>query len=134
MFRQFQAHLGELAAANGSLGQHRAQGRFRLLPAAGILPRISDPEVNAFFAGMKLRGPLHIDAAAVEPLLRESFAAPAIETGTSEAIWFYRVAENRMPPGPAAPYAVFASGQLPYRGDARFDLNYWNYANYPLMP
>jgi hypothetical protein len=134
MFRQFQGHVRELAAANGSLGQATARSRFRSLPPVGILPRIADSEVLAFFAGMTVRGPLHIDAAAVEPLIRESFAAPAIDTASSEAIWFYRVAENRMPPGQAANYAIFASGQLRYRGDARIDLNYWDYANYPLMP
>jgi hypothetical protein len=29
---------------------------------------------------------------------------------------------------------LFASGHLPYRGDARFNLNHWNFANYALTP
>jgi hypothetical protein len=39
-----------------------------------------------------------------------------------------------MGPGNPAPVMLFAGGHLPYRGDARFNLNYWNYANYALIP
>jgi hypothetical protein len=34
----------------------------------------------------------------------------------------------------AADILLFASGHLPYRGDARFNLSHWNYANYALIP
>jgi hypothetical protein len=32
------------------------------------------------------------------------------------------------------PILLFASGQMPYRGDARFNLNHWDNANYALIP
>jgi len=138
MFRQFQAHIGELAAATGRVPA-TARGHFPQLPPAGLLTFLSDDEVAAFFAGMTVRGPVHIDASAVEPLIRESFTAPAINTDSAEAIWLYRIAQtvkargpNRLPP--PADILLFASGHLPYRADARFDLNFWNYANYALMP
>lgn len=134
MFRQFQEHIAALAAANGKLPSVTARSHFKWLPPAGILPWLTDAEALAFFAGMTVRGPLHIDAASVEPLIRESFDMPAVETASQEAVWLYRIAQNRMDPARPAPVTLFASGHLPYRGDARFNLNYWNYANYALIP
>ena len=134
MFRQFQDHIAGLAAANGKLPGITARSHFKWLPPAGILPWLTNPETNAFFAGMTVRGPLHIDAASVEPLVRESLDMPAIATASEEAVWLYRVAQNRMDPAHPAPVMIFASGHLPYRGDARFNLNYWDYANYALIP
>jgi hypothetical protein len=132
MFRQFQKQIEELAGANGALGAVSAQSHFKKLPPVGIIPWIDDSQAADFFEGMTVRGPLHIDAACVEPLLRESFSAPAINTDSPEAIWVYRVAQTAM--DEAGPVLIFANGHLPYRGDARFNLNYWNYANYSLMP
>ena len=82
---------------------------------------------------METRGPVYVDASAVEPLLRESFVAPAIDTASPHVVWLYRIAETRMTPG-RADILLFASGHLPYRGDARFNLTHWNYANYALIP
>lgn len=134
MFRQFQDHVASLAGANGKLPTVTARSHFPSLPPAGILQGLTDQEVLAFFSGMTVRGPLHIDSASVEPLIRESFVMPAIEAASEEAIWFYRIAQNRMSTPAPAPVAIFASGHLPYRGDARFNLNYWDYANYALIP
>lgn len=134
MFRQFQDHLASLAGADNKLPSVTARSHFKWLPPAGILPWLTDSEAVDFFGGMTVRGPLHIDAASVEPLIRESFDMPAIETGSAEAVWLYRIAQNRMDPSHPAPVMLFASGHLPYRGDARFDLNYWNFANYALIP
>ncbi len=134
MFRQFQDHIAGLAAANGKLPSVTARSHFKWLPPAGIIPWLTDAEAAAFFGGMTVRGPLHIDAASAEPMVRESFDMPAIETGSTEAIWLYRIAQNRMDPSHPAPVMLFANGHLPYRGDARFNLNYWDYANYALIP
>jgi len=51
-------------------------------------------------------------------------------------VWrvLYRVAETAMAQPSAAPVLIFASGHLPYRADARFDLFHWDYANYALIP
>ncbi|UVO51111.1 hypothetical protein M0208_11485 [Sphingomonas sp. SUN019] len=129
MFRQFQ---DEIAQTHG-LTAVVAKDRFAFLPPAGLLPGLSDAQAAAFFAGLTARGPLHIDASAVEPLLRESFAAPAIDTDSAHAIWLYRIAQTRMA-ADRADILLFASGHLPYRGDARFDLNHWDYANTALVP
>jgi len=55
--------------------------------------------------------------------------------------WLYAVADNAMaielPPPPDAPppparYYAFASANLAYRADARFNLHHWDYANLAL--
>lgn len=127
MFRQFQDELYDLDEIDNA-----ARTRFAFLPPAGFLPKISDGQVADFFGGLTTRGPMHIDASAVEPLLRESFTAPAIRTSSNHAIWLYRIAQTRM--SDDADILLFASGHLPYRADARFNLSHWNYANYALIP
>jgi hypothetical protein len=133
MFRQFQAEIDDIGRVSGALAKTDARTRFGYLPPAGFLPVLNDKQVFDFFAPMTVRGPVHIDASAVEPLLRESFAAPAIDTKSDHVVWLYRIAQTRMTPR-AAPILLFASGHLPYRGDARFNLNHWNFANYALTP
>jgi hypothetical protein len=135
MYRQFQDEILDLAAVTGSLAATRASERFAYLPPAGFLPLLNDGQAAAFFAGLTVRGPQFIDAAAVEPLLRESFSMPAIPTsagepGADHVIWLYRVAS--LPAG-RMPNLLFASGHLPYRGDARYNLNHWDNANYALI-
>ena len=132
MFRQFAGQIADMTSANGGLGTATARGTFRHLPPAGLIPRASNAEVARFFAGMKLRGPLHIDAHAVEPLIRESFAMPAIDTASAEVVWLYRIAQTRM--RGAADMLLFACAHLPPRAEARFDAHYWNFANYALVP
>lgn len=129
MFRQFQDEIAEIA----DLAATKAKDRFAFLPPAGFLPELADGQVAGFFEGLTVRGPLHIDASCVEPLLRESFSAPAIDTDSNHAIWLYRIVQTRMA-GNRADILLFASGHLPYRGDARFNLNHWDYANYALIP
>ncbi len=132
MFRQFQDEIDDIASVGGALAATVARTRFAWLPPAGLLPVLSDAQLAAFFAGMTVRGPLFIDASSVEPLIRESFTAPAIDTTSDQVIWLYRIAQTRM--AGAADVALFASGHLPHRGDARFNLNYWDFANLALVP
>ncbi len=133
MFRQFQAEIDDIGRVAGALAKTDAQTRFAYLPPAGFLPALDNKQAVDFFRPMTVRGPVHIDASAVEPLLRESFSAPAIDTASDHVVWLYRIAQTRMMPR-AASILLFASGHLPYRGDARFNLNHWNFANYALTP
>ncbi|WP_213982417.1 hypothetical protein [Sphingomonas sp. dw_22] len=135
MFRQFQDEIAGIAATAGQLAATRARDRFAYLPPAGFLPILNDGQALAFFTGLTVRGPTFIDAACVEPLIRESLSMPAIptaanEAGSDHAIWLYRVALQQSRP----PNLIFASGHLPDRGDARFNLNHWDNANYALIP
>lgn len=140
MVAQFQAHLGELHNAGLKPGDGlNARRQFELLPPVGILPLWSAEDALKFFDGMTIRGPVHINSSTVEPLVRESLAAPAIRTASAEVVWLYAVAENLIAGTQALadaqkpdPYLIFASANLAYRGDARFNLHRWNYANFAL--
>jgi hypothetical protein len=145
MFLQFQRHVLELAAPSGDLGPVTARSHFKFLPPVGVIPvpeerDQSDGAATRFFAGMTYRGPAFINAARLEGLVRESLGHPPIDAQGREVLWLYRVRENRMAIDLAgnrrAPgsYLVFASGHLPYRANAQFDLGYWNYANYAVVP
>ena len=130
MFEQFQAQLRDLRNSAGGLGAVTARGHFPNLPPVGILPRWDFDQARAFFAGMTIRGLMHINSATLELLVRESLTFPAIRSASEEVVWLYAVAENRI--AGTGPYLLFAAGNLAYRGDARFDLHRWDYANYTL--
>ncbi|GAA0331813.1 hypothetical protein GCM10009087_47490 [Sphingomonas oligophenolica] len=137
MLAQFQAQLDELVAANTP--GLKARTYFPNLPPVGVLPRMTPDQGKDFFGGMEIRGPVHINSATVELLIRESLAFPAIRSADIEIVWLYAVAENLIAGTKAMadgtrvdPYLVFASANLAYRGDARFNLHRWNYANYAL--
>ena len=143
MFRQFQDQIAGLVSPSGDLGAVTARSHFRYLPPTGVIPvteetDASDGQATKFFKDMTYRGPAFINAARLEGLLRESLCYPPIDTQGDEMVWLYRVRENRgaidfagNAPKPRS-YLVFASGHLPYRADAQFDLAYWNYSNYAL--
>lgn len=137
MLAQFQAQFDELVAANTP--SLKARTHFPHLPPVGVLPRMTPDQGKDFFGGMEIRGPVHINSATVELLIRESLAFPAIRTADTAVVWLYAVAENLIAgtraladPLRADPYLIFASANLAYRGDARFNLHRWNYANYAL--
>ncbi len=125
MMAQFQDQLAETQSP-------QAKKDFDYLPPVGVLEGYSDAAALQFFAGLTVRGPVHIDEAQVEPLIRESLSAPAIPTTSDHTIWLYRVAHSGMGTTPGTTL-LFASGHLPYRADARFNLNYWDHANYALI-
>ncbi len=132
MFRQFHDQWGAIQMAD----RKAIPATFKWLPPAGVMLDINDADIARLFAGMTVSGPHHIDQSAIEPLIRESFTAPAIDTSSDHAVWLYRIAQSQMPGlgSGSRDTLLFASGHLPYRGDARFNLNYWDYANFALTP
>lgn len=144
MFMQFQAQIGDLVAPFVLPVGVTAKSHFRWLPPVGVIPVAeetddSDAAATHFFTGMTYHAPTHIHGAQAEALVRTSLAMPPIDTAAAEMVWLYRVRENRMaielgsPPLPTGTL-VFASGHLPYQGDARYDLARFDFANYALTP
>jgi hypothetical protein len=140
MLHQFQEQFDALTNGGVNLGAVKARTHFPQLPPVGLLPRLSPEQAKLFFGGMTVREHVHLNAAQVEPLLRESLSSPAIRSASNELVWLYAVAENLIEGAKAAadparrpqPYLLFASGNVPYRADARFNLHRWNYANFAL--
>ena len=139
MLQQFQDQLAGLTGPDGSLGPITAQSHFPTLPPLGLLPGLDADAAHSFLGTITWRGPVHINAAQLEVLIRESLSAPAINSSDGSVVWLYAVAENLIEaarrtanPVRPKPYLVFARGDLAYRGDARFNLHRWNYANFAL--
>jgi len=144
-FFHFQEQLAWLFGLVRDPHALEAREYFRYLPPAGVLPLGKvpdsiDPGKLAFFAGHTVRRPAFIAAAAVEPLLRQSLAYPAIDLTAQddrggvrpELVWLYQVRENERENRSAKSerYLVFATGHMPYAGHARFDLSWCDFSNY----
>jgi hypothetical protein len=153
-FLQFQQQAQDLFQSKLSdsvLSAVKATDYFRYLPAAGFLPLAGKKgsrgvSLKSFTSGLTIRDRValealpvpdrvYIEGAKLEGLMRDSLAYPPIDLNSAELIWFYLVRENMQAVDKAAskppqPYLVFANGQIPYMGYARFDLNRWDYSNY----
>lgn len=143
MFRQFQQQVAEWAPY-GELGAITARSHCRYLPPVGIIPvpeetDDTDAMATRFFNGMTCRGPVFINGARLEAVVRDSFCYPPVDAQGEELVWLYRVAENRIAINSAhgtktpGSYLAFASGHLPYAADARYDLARFDYSNYALV-
>jgi len=142
MFLQFQDHISNLPSTLGtaSLSSVSAVDYFFYLPAAGFLP-VGNVTPSAgfdyieFFSNRTYRDPLFIEGARIGSIFNTSFLYPPIDLSKQELLWVYQVRENQETsganPSVAPPlYMLFTNGQLDFQGKARFDLNYFNYANY----
>lgn len=134
MFLQFQAQLADLALAEMSPSSMLATTSFEHLPPVGLLPLTASRwpggfDLTMFFASLTTTHPVYAEGARLDDLVLQSFGFPPIDLSSDEAIRLYLIRENEEA-GTGQPYVVFANGHLPYRGDAEFDLAYWNFANY----
>jgi hypothetical protein len=78
-------------------------------------------------------GPVFMDGPRLPALLRDATRYPPLHTASNEALWLYRVRENRRARDTGSNVAailVFANAQMPYYGSPRFDVARFNYANY----
>jgi len=139
MVLQFEDHVVDLLVREASPATLRAVDRFRYLPPVGILPLTIRSGrgfvVSSFFDGTTIAPPAHIEGAHLPGLLRDALTSPPIDLESHEAIRLYFVRQDAQRAGTAdreatASCVVFASGHLRYLADARFDLAYFNYANY----
>jgi hypothetical protein len=135
MVLQFQAELADLPLAVKT--RFKATDQFAHLPPLGMIP-VQGFDLATLFSGLKRRRiPAFIEGAKLSSLISDAIDYPPIDllANAQEAIWTYFVRQNiravdvATTPVPQ-PYLVFTNGQVPYRGDARFDLAYWNYASY----
>lgn len=138
MFLQFQEHARALAAGPDDPRAVVARQHFQSLPPVGLLP-LSDSarkgfDYQTFFQGVTYRPPVHLEGARVETLVRDSFSYAPVDLGSGEMFWLYWVRENAQAVlgsgDPVQPCLIFASGQMPFAADPRFDIARWNYSNF----
>jgi hypothetical protein len=141
MFLQFQEHLESLNQPELNPGLVVATAQFERLPPIGVIPITTESSAQGFdyrkfFQDQTYREPVFIEGARFERLVRESVSYPPLDLGSGELIWLYQVRQNTQPiesgssVGPAPPYLIFSSGHMPFYGEARFDVNRYNYSNY----
>jgi hypothetical protein len=140
MFLQFQEHLVSLNKAGLNPGTLIAANHFERLPPVGIIPLAAGTSAQGFngrnfFQAQTYREPVFIEGARFERLVRESVAYPPITLGSGELIWLYQVRQNMETiaaggSGAPRPYLIFSNGHMPFCGEARFDVNRYNYSNY----
>jgi len=137
-FLQFQEHLADLRRSIGTVATANASSYFERLPSVGFLPLGDEAEqgfsLGDFFIDVATRAaPAVLEGAHVRSLLDEALRYPPIELEKGELVWIYEVRENLQAladDAPPQPYALFTSGHVRYRADARFDIAYWNFASY----
>lgn len=139
-FYQFQNHLWEIIGPKvkkNTLLSLNATDYFNYLPPVGFIPifSLAQSHSRAFFKDLTHRKPIFMEGSKVMPLLQQSFGFFPIKLDDKELIWLYFVHQNgRAVDNPSnqgvIPYLLFSSGQMPFQGDAHYDLNYYNYANY----
>jgi hypothetical protein len=138
MFLQFQAQLDTLRFTTNNPDQTRLVDQCRYVPAAGFVPLAQDNftegfHPDLFFDTLTLHTDVYIEGARVEQLLRASFNYPPVDLQAPDGpvmLWIYKVRENRQADG-VQPYFIFSSGHMPYLADPHFDVNRWEYSNYP---
>lgn len=137
-FRQFQDHLEALGKAGVAPQTIAARAYFRYLPPVGFVPvgalagaSFAYPK---FFERVTCRAPVHMEGAGVGALVRRACSFAAHDLDTRQMLRLYYVRQNRkaLDEGSAATreYLIFASGHVPFAGEARYDISLWNYSNY----
>jgi hypothetical protein len=138
MVMQFREQVTTMRAAGANLASVAASEVFAFLPPAGIVPITGVPgavgfDLPTFFSGQAHRKPALIEGSLVASLFRDAASYAPIAAGNHELVWLYLVRENQqavLTSNPPQPYLVFTSGDVPYQGNARFDLGKWGYASY----
>lgn len=134
------SNMTENIAGQSELASVKAASNFRFLPSAGFLPVNEFDckkgfDYRKFFSDITYRKPVFIEGSVVESLIRNSLSYPPLYVNTKRFIWLYFVRENieevkKNKPDPPQCYLVFTSGHMAYQGNARFDANCWDYANF----
>ena len=142
IFLQFQGQIANLPSTLGTaaLSSVAASSYFSYLPAAGFIPLGNiNPSAGLdyleFFSNRTYRNPVFVEGALLDHLFHTAFMYPPVDLSNQEMLWVYQVRENQEAidnNGATAPplYMLFTIGRITFQGDARFDLNYFNYANY----
>jgi hypothetical protein len=133
ILRQFAAQLEDLRV-DPDAAMLEARECFEHLPPVGLLPLAASFaggfDLTRFFDSIKTTDPVFMEGAKLDGLLAEAAFYPPIDPASPEAVRLYLVRENEQAAAPTTRYVVFVNGHVAYRGDAQFDLAYYDFANY----
>ncbi|HET6980069.1 MAG TPA: hypothetical protein VFI24_27295 [Pyrinomonadaceae bacterium] len=138
-FLQFQEQIVELRQSIANPRDVAAIDHFNYLPAVGVIQKSTSGQIGfdhrRFFQNQTYREPVFIEGARLEHLIRDSVSYAPIKLGTGELIYLYEVRQNAQAidaGGARVPqsYLIFSSGHMPFYGEARFDVNRFDYSNY----
>jgi hypothetical protein len=137
-FLQFQEQIDDIAASGEDASAIAAIDRFDYLPPLGLLPlqigtRPGFVPLQFFGADVLSRDFAYTDGTLMRSLLRESFAHDPIDLSARDRIQLYLVFDNAQTASsgqPVTPMLLFASGELPYRGVARFGFGRWEQSRF----
>jgi hypothetical protein len=143
LFQQFQAHLADIASQGSlqaGLTLRKARDFFIYMPPASCIPIAYNKGTRSFvsqtfFDGVTVRGPLFIEGARITPLLRQAAEYPPLDITKGVMLWLYAVREDIQTieasvAAQSISYLIAVSGHVPFAGEARFDVNRWEYANF----
>jgi hypothetical protein len=142
MFLQFQDQLQDLRKQPLNLATVDATTVFNFLPPIGFLPVGTAPlpafDYKAFFQNKIHRDPVFIEGAQMDSLMKEALSYPPVDLSSGEMVWLYFIRENVQLfdlGGAQRPetYIVFVNGHTLYRGDARYDLNRFDFGNFGVI-
>ena len=137
MMGQFQDHADDLRRT-GNPTTLEARTAFDILPPVGFVALQSARyprgfNLQKFFTGIKCAPAVYVEGAALEALVRDALGHPPTVLATAEAIRLYRIVENQRAidtaAAPPQQAVLFVSGHATHRGNARFDLAHFDYAN-----
>lgn len=137
VFLQFQSQLAlALGGAYGPPASLIASSAFQYLPPVGLLPLSTAAfptgiVPQTFFQNNTVRGPIAIEGARAEAMIRDSLRYPQIDLQSGEMVWLFQTRQNMQAAAaqsnPARPYVFFVTGQMPYYGDSRYNAAYFDF-------
>jgi hypothetical protein len=142
VFLQFEEQVAAIfgpGLSDAAVAALQASSYFRYVPAAAPIPTNGSGArgfaIQQFLNSVTYRQPFFIEGAKLHSILNRSLAYAPIDLTSGELIWTYLLRQNIQGIDNATgakpqQYLILTTGHMPFEGEARFDLNHWNYANF----
>jgi hypothetical protein len=141
VFRQYESQLAAIfdsSMTDPQIAALSAKAYFRYLPVCAPIPTDGGGrrgfDIHSFLSGITYRPQVFIEGSRLGALYASSLDYAPIDLASGELVWAYLVRENIEAIDDAAgtpqQYLVLATGQMPFAGEARFNVNRWDYANF----
>jgi hypothetical protein len=143
VFLQFQEQLATVFKSTTltdiALAALPAADYFRYLPPTSFIPTNGGGrrgfDIQQFLTGITYRPQVFIEGAKLQSMFERSLGYLPVDVGSGEMVWTYLLRQNiqtidNSVSNPPQQYLILATGHMPFEGEARFDLNRWDYANF----